>query len=182
MYDVKKLDRGYIGENRHKWSGEKELKDLLKAEFKKNGLKVSVRSERAGWHIGLNFSLKIGEEDIRSFDEYKEGLGSMWKADYGKSWFRYGIGSGDWMHWSDFESASDEVRKDVEDKFWKYHYDCDVRSLRAGSLRKDALREKAVADAELCEKIVRSYNRDESDAMVDYFCRSIYDWYHVKVA
>ncbi len=60
---------GYKGCNYHLWNTEEELKGLLLQEFKKNGIKASVRRNRGGWSYSLTITLTATQNDLT--EEYR---------------------------------------------------------------------------------------------------------------
>lgn len=119
---------GYKGENYHLWNySEKELKRLLLQEFKKNGIKASIRRNRGGWHYSLTITITAEPSD---FIEPYDGC----------------------------PYALNQYYLEREDRFT------------------DAFMEKIV----LANDIIRSFNRDNSNAMVDYFDVGFYYSIYVK--
>ena len=66
---------GWKGGNRSKWHSEKELKACLLEDFKKAGIKASVRFNRAGWLTSITVTMKIRADEILSYDEFKKLMG-----------------------------------------------------------------------------------------------------------
>ena len=62
---------GYKGCNYHLWNTEKELKNLLMQEFKKNGIKASIRRNRGGWSYSLTITITADPKDLKvDYDGY----------------------------------------------------------------------------------------------------------------
>ena len=106
---------GYKGVNYHLWDySEKTLKSLLLQEFKKNGIKASIRKNRGGWHHSLTITITANPEDfLEPYDGYPYML--------------------------------NEYHLDREDRFT------------------EAFKQKMI----LANDIIRSFNKDNSNAMVD---------------
>lgn len=118
---------GYKGCNYHLWNySEKELKRLLLQEFKKNGIKASIRKNRGGWTTSLTITITA---DPSVLNEYGHGTLDI-------NYFYL----------------------DRENRFT------------------EAFKNKLI----LANDIIRSFNRDNSNVMVDYFDVGFYYSIHVK--
>ena len=71
---------GYMGENYHLWNySEKELKKLLLQEYKKNGIKASIRKNRGGWTTSLTITISANESDLtEEVDEWEKQYGAKY--------------------------------------------------------------------------------------------------------
>lgn len=119
---------GYKGCNYHLWNySEKELKKLLLQEFKKNGIKASIRKNRGGWSYSLTITITADKKDVL--------------VNYNGDPF------------------------DLN----QYHLDRENRFT-------EAFKNKLI----LANDIIRSFNRDDSNPMVDYFYVGFYYSIHVK--
>lgn len=118
---------GYKGCNYHLWDySVKELKRLLIQEFKKNGIKATIRNNRGGWHYSLTITFTAKPTDfLEPYDGYPYQLNHYWL--------------------------------DREKRFTQ------------------EFKNKMI----LANDIIRSFNRDNSNAMVDYFDVGFY--YHMQV-
>lgn len=178
---------GWEGGNNKKWSTDKELKYFLSADFKRAGIKASIRQNRAGYLTSITVTVTVRADEIKTFEQWKES-GS------------YDIRAGDWLYYKD-ESGS--IKDIYGERFFALDPNApgtislreniirtayDLRLSRLGSAGysftsyDDILQPTALARVETVKAIVASYNRDESNSMIDYFNRSIYDEYRVKVA
>lgn len=118
---------GYVGCNYRKWSCQDELKTLLIQEFKKNGIKASIRKNRGGWSYSLTITITADKKDVL--------------VNYNGDPF------------------------DLN----QYHLDRENRFT-------EAFKNKLI----LANDIIRSFNRDDSNPMVDYFYVGFYYSIHVK--
>ena len=55
---------GWKGGNNSKWSTDDELKKLILADYKKVGIKATVRKERAGYLTALTVTVQIKKDEI----------------------------------------------------------------------------------------------------------------------
>ena len=176
---------GWEGGNHNNWSSTKELKEQLKAAFKKCGLKVTIRESRGTWTHSLYFTWTVSKsKDIVSFSTYCEKHKNARMSVYG--WISYLDENDDFHRISDEEyyrirsERPDEAEK-IRIGFMKYEYNHEIDH-EAGSLDGlDALTDEAEQRRQLLKKIVTSYNRDCSNSMIDYFDRAFYDHYSLKV-
>lgn len=59
---------GWKGGNAGTWHSDKELKAFLLADFKKAGIKASVRFNRAGYLTSITVTIKITANDVKTFE------------------------------------------------------------------------------------------------------------------
>ena len=52
------------------WNTEDELVKNLKTDFKRNGIKATIRRSRGGWTPSLVININTTEDDFVSFDEF----------------------------------------------------------------------------------------------------------------
>ena len=70
---------GYQGENFRSWNwSEKELKRLLLQEYKKNGIKASIKRNRGGWTTSLTITITADKTDFVDYADLYE-----WEKKYG---------------------------------------------------------------------------------------------------
>lgn len=70
---------GYKGCNYHLWNySGTELKKLLLQEYKKNGIKASIRKGRGGWTTSLTITITADKTDFVDYAGLYE-----WEKDYG---------------------------------------------------------------------------------------------------
>lgn len=178
---------GWQGGNHREWHSDKELKSLLLADFKRAGIKATIRQNRAGYLTSITTTISISPDEIKTFDQ--------WEKDGG-----FQIMAGHWLYYTD------EAGK-LRDIYGESFYALDPNAPETVELREnivrtayrlrvdrlkgtgydftdysDILQSSALARVETVKAIVSSYNRDESNSQVDYFARSIYDHYAVKIA
>lgn len=178
------LYEGWRGGNNSKWCGYDELKSLLLEDFKRAGIKASIRRERAGYLLSINVTLKLSAGDILPFES--------WKPE------NYYISPSQWHYYTDEEGK-------VVDIWGERYYDLEAEEQKAMyeniiftdyQLRRrhiesgytlnnydvDILAPAALQKFFLLKTIVASYNHDQTNTMVDYFDRDIYDDYSIKIA
>lgn len=69
---------GYEGCNYHLWNySGTELKKLLLQEYKKNGIKASIRKSRGGWTTSLAITVKADKSDFIDYES------NEWEMKYG---------------------------------------------------------------------------------------------------
>lgn len=174
---------GWEGGKNRRWHTDKELKQFLLEDFKKAGIKATVRFNRAGYLTSITVTIKITENDIKTFEE--------WDSD------SYHIVAHSWNNYRDengklqtifgerFYSLEENEQKKMFDNIKRTDYELSVDRLTSDSYSFsdiDVLREEAHKKYELVKRIVTSYNRDCSNSQIDYFDRDIYDHYTFKVA
>lgn len=173
---------GWKGSHAGTWHDSKELKALLMADFKKAGIKASVRFHRGGYLTSLTVTVKLAADDVKSFEAWAE----TWKP----------IASG-WMYYTDedgklreifaerFYGMSTAEQMELLPNLRRTQYDLEVKRLTSSgnchSGKIDVLTDKANGMFQTVQAIVTSYNRDQSNTMIDYFDRDIYDNYAFKI-
>lgn len=181
------LYAGWEGGNNKRWSDEAELKRLLKEDFRKVGIKATIRSNRAGYLTSLTFTVQISPEEIKSFED--------WKKENGDKIF---FGSFPWIGYTDENGNMKDIAKQeayykegdegerLRENIRRTVYGLEVKHLtEGGNSHKgtlDILTDAGNAKFEAVQAIVSSYNRDCTNSMIDYFDRDIYDWYTFKIA
>lgn len=164
------------GKNRS-WHSDKELKAFLLDDFKKAGIKATVRFNRAGYLTAITCTITVKTSELQTYEE--------WKA--GKCWIDC-RGCGAWLNYTDefgklqtihadkFETLPDQERTELNENILRTRYESLFNNVYP-----EILRESASKRYNLMQEIVSTYNRDCSNGMVDYFDRDIYDSYDIKV-
>jgi len=173
---------GWEGGNNKKWNSDKELKAYLMADFKKAGIKATIRFNRAGYLTSITTTMTVKADEIKSLEEYT--------ADYDVSedymWLDYEDEDGKHtdIHKEEFYSLTADEQSALLPKIIKYSYERAIKGLNTSSTYGDtkALKQSALDRFAVLKKIVASYNRDCSNSMIDYFDRDIYDHYSFKIA
>lgn len=179
---------GWEGGNHSNWSSTKELKELLKAEFKKAGLKVSIREESGTWSTSLYFTWTISRSrDIETFENFRTKYG----RDYSKMFKFYRMNYYDEnknvcsIHFDTWSKLNNSSKNEESEKYFENHlrfeYDHEIEGGADWRGDLDALTDEANRKKQLLKDIVNSFNRDCSNGMVDYFDRAFYDHYKIKV-
>lgn len=173
---------GWEGGKNRQWRSDKELKQFLLEDFKKAGIKASVRFNRAGYLTSITVTIKISEEDIKTYEEW-----AKLPFDVSNGWNCYTDENGkiDNIFGEKFYSLPGEEQKVMYENIKNTAYNLRVEHLKDASYSFsdiDVLREEASRKYNLVKEIVTSYNRDCSNSQIDYFDRDIYDHYTFKIA
>lgn len=173
---------GWEGGKNRQWRSDKELKQFLLDDFKKAGIKASVRFNRAGYLTSITVTIKISEEDIKTYEEW-----AQLPFDVSIGWNCYTDENGkiDNIFGEKFYCLPDEERKVMYENIKNTAYNLRVEHLKDTSYSFsdiDVLREEASRKYNLVKEIVTSYNRDCTNSQIDYFDRDIYDHYTFKIA
>ena len=173
---------GFVGEHSHEWHDEKELKSMLLSDFKRLGINgVTIKRARAGYLTALDITIPAYESDFISLDQFKKD---------------FEITGNGWIYFTDENGKTDSIYSDkyynmpsdeqhrLKEKAALYAYNYQKSG---GSINKYCLDQYNAFTPEFLNKVkavmmvVNSYNSDESNSMVDYFDRAIYDDYYIKV-
>jgi hypothetical protein len=174
---------GWEGGKNHTWRNDKELKQLLLNDFKKVGLKATIRFNKAGYLTSLTVTMTIKKEDIKSFEEWDSESYHI----VASSWNNYRDENGELqtIYGEKFYSLDIEEQRILFDNIKRTDYEQKVKRLMNDSCfdfsEIDILNEKANRNFKLLKDIVASYNKDCSNSQIDYFDRDIYDHYRFKV-
>ena len=95
---------GWEGANARKWSGRDELKTLLLGDFKRAGIRATVRAGRCGYDTKITVSVRISPDEIKTYDE--------WRAEYSGDDLNY-IYSLYHFGWIDYRETDDEPYKNI---------------------------------------------------------------------
>lgn len=172
----------WVGANCNSWNNSNDLTKAVRELLKKQGVKgVTVRKETYSGGMSLYLTIKAGEEAFVPFDEYVKEYSAR---DLGRDWIVDSKGAGGQSMSEVFWGATAEeqarlLRENAEHDYY-YLYGKE-RSLNQNYL--DDYKQFTPAFREKLEKvkaIVDSFNYDDSNGMVDYFCRSFYETYYVN--
>lgn len=173
---------GFVGEHSHEWHDEKELKSMLLSDFKRLGINgVTIKRARAGYLTALDITIPAYESDFISLDQFKKGFEIT-----GNGWIYYTDENGktDSIYSEKYYSMPSDEQHRLKEKAALYAYNYQKSG---GSINKYHLNHYNAFTPDFLNKVkavmmvVNSYNRDESNGMVDYFDRDIYDHYYIKV-
>lgn len=155
---------GFVGINNSMDLSRKERNALIKKEFKKHFpmFKVSIRSGKGGYLDSVNIKLTVSKKyDLLTLEEFKE---KFWDLS-SKEKFGY---------FYEMDANIEQCNADNDAYIEKrYHELIDQES----SL---VLSNQAKKAMDWLKKAFTSFNRDESNGMVDYFDRDIYDFYQYQ--
>lgn len=180
------LYEGWAGGNARTWHTDQELKAYILADCKKAGIKASIRFHRAGYLTAFTATMTIKADEIKTFEEWDETA----EPDYTPAgrWINYTDEAGKictiygddlyTLQGAEFEAMRANIRRT--------NYELEKRHMLDGNSfsnhKFNLLREDARRRMDTLQAIVDSYNRDQSNTMIDYFDRDIYDDYCVKIA
>ncbi len=183
------LYQGWTGGNHEAWHSDQELKQFILADLKKLGIKASIRFKKAGYLTSFVMTLTLKKDMIKSFETWEADYNFFSNSSFG--WVQYidEYGSLKDIHREkllDMESSDPEGFKKIIESAKKVAYENAVRNLSSsncyfgGGL--DILTEEGNNILDSAHAVVSSYNHDQSNSMIDYFDRSIYDDYSIKIA
>lgn len=171
------LYEGWEGSKAKTWHSEKELKTALQKEFKAAKIPASIRFGRGGYLTAMTVTIIISADEIKPFEAWKKGFNP-----YRYMWLSYVDESGNYktVH---RDTVCDGITADMLEKIALQTYREAVAMLPAAtSPGTELLTPAAAARYEKAVSIVDEYNRDCSNAMIDYFDRRIYDNYRIKIS
>lgn len=177
------LYSGWQGGNNKAWHSNKELKALLLADFKRAGIAATIRFNRAGYLTSITVTIKISADEIKPYDEWKEGFHVV-----AGHWAYYKDEAGELrsIYGENFYSLPEDEQAELFENIRRTSYELEITRLtESGSTHnsdEDVLTEAVNKKFSTVRAIVGSYNRDQSNSMVDYFDRDIYDHYTFKIA
>lgn len=175
---------GWKGNRTSEWRTVEDLKKLLQVEFKKAGLKVSIRQQRAGYLTSLFFTISLPASSVRSFES--------WREEHEQKAFRSG-----WLYYTDEDGKIKDIFSEkfyslpnceeteaLRENIVKTCYELNIKHLSSNSCglpSLDCLTEEARNKVLTVQEIVSSFNHDQTNSMIDYFDRDIYDDYGIKL-
>jgi len=155
---------GFVGINNEMDLSSKERNALIKKEFKKYFpmFKVSIRSGKGGYLDSVNIKLTVSKKyDLLTLEEFKK---YFWDLS-SKEKFGY---------FYEMDANIDQCNADNNAYIEKrYHELIDQES-------SSVLSNQAKKAMNWLKTAFASFNRDESNSMVDYFDRDIYDFYQFQ--
>lgn len=180
---------GWKGGNADKWRSYEELKTFLLSDFRKAGIKATIRQNRAGYLTSITITMKITADEILTFEEWLKNEKSVEGFHIvNNSWYNYTDENGriQSIFGERFYNLTAEEQAEMRNNIAKETYREALEHMtqpNTWSGRKfSALNEAAAARLSLAQKIVDSYNHDQTNSMIDYFDRDIYEHFAVKVA
>lgn len=176
---------GWRGGNNAKWSTGKELKSLILADCKKAGIPVTVRFGRGGYLTSLTVTITISAAEVKTFEAWKDADNDrmFWAGCI--PWLDYvdEHGTHRTIHREQATADNSKEGEKIREACRRCHYESMVNGLTdSGSFPSaEVLTDSARAKFDTVQAIVNSYNKDCSNAMIDYFDRDIYDHYSFKI-
>ena len=171
---------GWTGGKARTWRTDKELKAFLLSDFKKAGIKATVRFHRAGYLTALTVTVSIPRSYIKPIEQYEY-------TPHAGGWVSYIDENGTHkdIHGQDYLCGiSAEERERLAPLVKEYAYNCGIRHIQESNTHSPyengILTDEGQKILDTVKEIVTSYNSDHSDSMTDYFDRAIYDDYAVK--
>lgn len=158
------------------WRTEEELVAKIKADFKANGIKATIRRKRGGWTTSLIINITTTEKDFKPFDlyaqEYKPAR-RLW-ADGNRL-----ISYQEWAYMED-EEKQERIRQfDMKKNYQvcrEEHYQLNHYNVSWYKELTDECRNRIQKAIDICN----SYNYDNSDAMTDYFDVGFYQHFELR--
>jgi hypothetical protein len=176
---------GWEGGNNKEWNSRKELKELLRADFKKAGIKATIRFEDAGYLIAITCTLTINAMDIKNREEWEEHnqINFNWgdRNNYEDENGEIQVIFGDELNRDPITEEEKALHENIKATNYKLEVEHITGSYHNGFDEMKILKGKAKRDYDIMKAIVTSYNRDCSNGQIDYFNRSIYEYYEIKV-
>lgn len=172
---------GWAGGKSRTWHSDKELKQFLLEDFKKAGIKATVKFNKAGYLTSITVTMKITNEDLKTFEEWAQGdfyihpsKHYMYKDENGDKISIYG---------NDYYLLDESEKATLIDNIKLCMYEYEVKRIVEYSYHKkvEIFTNEANKRFQLLQDIVSSYNRDCSNSQLDYFDRDIYDSYRFKL-
>lgn len=177
---------GWEGGNYSHWNTTKELKEQLKAAFKKCGFKITIREKGNCYYTSLTFTWTISKsKDIETFENFRN------KYKYSHNVYNDPInykdedGNTQYIYYDKYYQLQCNAPEEAEKIMYGhqlYEYHSQIKNgagYKHGGL--EVLTEDAEKRRQLLFEIVSSFNRDCSNSQIDYFDRSFYDHYDFKV-
>ncbi len=163
------LYRGWTGANRKAGATDAEIKTAILTELKKNGIQATAR-QRGTYITALTFTVKVPKEFQVTETEYIE---AEMKKRFNRRYF--------WMI-----PGGDTIRND---ELYNLPMD-EINAIKAYTFKREYQRAIENKDGETVKPeyieavkaIVKSFNADHTNSMIDYFDRAIYDGYKWKIA
>lgn len=176
------LYEGWKGSKNGEWKTDKELKEKILSDCKKAGIKCSIRFHKCGYLTAFTATMTINRSEIKS---YKSWLDEEYRGDVkqfcpASGWNPYTREDGKidfiYIDWS--FPVSDELRENIAQSKYKNAVN---HLTTSDNISIDVLKPSAARRYEVLKKIIASYNHDQSNSMIDYFDRDIYDSYALKI-
>lgn len=174
---------GWKGGKAGTWHSDQELKQLILADFRKAGIKATIRFDRGGYLTSMNVTIRMSADAVKPFEAFHD---PAWRPS-GSGW--YGYTDADGNHHDIFGSAflalTEAEQAEILPLIERNRYDVALHCLQSCSSHHPD-EEKLLTDEvrkvyDTARAIVTSYNRDQSNSQIDYFDRDIYDSYCVKL-
>ena len=158
------------------------------ADFKRAGIKASIRKNRAGYLTSITITITISASDVLSYDEWIiQRFGGLSGYPIRSGWLYYTDGNGklaDIFSDNYYSLPADEQTAMLENIARTAHrlgVQYSQESNTEGPHKFDVFNDEAAAKIALVKSIVASYNHDQTNSMIDYFDRDIYDHYCIKL-
>lgn len=174
---------GWKGGKYGTWHSDQELKQLILADFKRAGIKATIRFHRGGYLTSLVVTIKMSTDAVKPFEAFND---PTWRP-HGHDWCGYTDADGSYhtIFGEAFWALSEDEQAELLPLIQRNRYDAALKSLQsAGSHHpgeEKLLTDEARKVYDTARAIVTSYNRDQSNSQIDYFDRDIYDSYCVKL-
>ena len=156
-----------------------ELKKAIAEDIKRAGIKGVTLSEKRG---NIYATIKTTEADILPFEEFKK----VFEINYSCYWINYFDDEGHHadIHINQFMELSVGEKEKITERAAAYEYYKEAQSeitLNEFCLEKyKAFSPDGTNKIQAVNNIIKMYNFDESNSMVDYFHTNFYYWLVVK--
>lgn len=178
--EVGTIYEGYEGGNCGKWTTEEELKRFIIADLKRCGIKATMRFNKGGYTTAFTLTITIKPEMIKTFEEWAPDYKIAWN-----NWNYYTEENGRYnCIWGEklINCEDVELLENLKKTAYKLAVDAvtDNTIYHAGQL--EALTNEGNEILNTVQRILTSYNRDNSNGQIDYFDTAFYSKIAFKVA
>ena len=162
------------------------------ADFRRAGIRATIRAVRTGYSDKITVTVKIAPEEVKTFEEWRSEYNGddinfiYYLSSFGCIVYYTEDGQHKSINSNSLSAIPEADRDDLAAIVVRgvYQRFIDVeQSAHIGSKKSESvLKSSAIDRLKLAKAIVNTYNHDCSNSMVDYFDRWIYDDYCIKIA
>lgn len=120
-------------------------------------------------------------KDLESFENYRKTSENRFYRTWDYIYYTDEEGKTVNIFGEKLSTLSEEEQAKIIDSHLRYCYNHELSNTFYRSRDPETLNEEGKRKFSLLRQIVGSFNRDESNGMIDYFARSIYDDYCFKI-
>lgn len=184
---IKRINQGTIyegweGDKYCTWSSDQELKKLLLDDLKHHGIKATIRFRRGGISTAFVLTVNMPKSYLIPFDTWK--LTYRYRPVNGSYFWKV---NDQWqmLEVERFDMLTKKEQEEIIESCKLSLYFDSVEEMKSGSSNSnrynDLLTEDGQKMMQTAQYIVDSYNHDGGSIQTDYFDRSIYDNYAIKL-